>query len=92
MERCLSLLAGGISERVNVDDYIRTAGYGPEKLHHLVHLSYEKGALISCSLGGTHRQEAVKQRLQDRHAYTLTGVTQVWVYSVSAVQYQRVLA
>jgi len=68
---------GGISERLNVEDYIRTPGYGPEKLHHLLKLSHEKGALISCTLGGPYLQEAVNQKLQNRHAYTLTGVTKV---------------
>jgi hypothetical protein len=62
---------------VNVDDYIRTKGHGPEKLHHLLKLSHNKGALISCTLGGPFLQEAVNQKLQNRHAYAVTGMTKV---------------
>ena len=68
---------GGISEQINVEDYIRTSGQGPEKLHHMLKLSYENGALISCTVGGPYVREALEQKLQSRHAYTLTKITKV---------------
>ena len=74
---CIHCTSGGISERLDVEDYIRTKGQGPEKLHHLLKLSNDNGALISCTLGGHYQQEAVNQKLQNRHAYTLTGMTKV---------------
>ena len=70
-------LPGGIPERLNVEDYLRKPGNGPEKLHHLLEVSHKKGALISCTLGGSHAVEAVNQTLQQRHAYTLIGMTKV---------------
>ena len=60
-----------------MEDYLRKPGNGPEKLHHLLEISHEKGALISCSLGGSHAQDAVNQKLQQRHAYTVIGMTKV---------------
>ena len=68
---------GGIPERLNVEDYLRKPGNGPEKLHHLLEVSHKKGALISCTLGGSHAMEAVNQKLQQRHAYTVIGMTKV---------------
>ena len=70
-------LPGGIPERLNVEGYLRKPGNGPEKLHHLLEVSHKKGALISCTLGGSHAIEAVNQRLQQRHAYTVIGMTKV---------------
>ena len=60
-----------------MEDYLRKPGNGPEKLHHLLEISHKKGALISCSLGGSHAQDAVNQKLQQRHAYTVIGMTKV---------------
>ena len=74
---------------MNVDDYIRTPGYGPEKLHHLLQVSHDQGALISCTLGGHHTQEAINQRLQNRHAYTVTGVTQVYIKWLLNIQEKK---
>ena len=56
---------------------MRKPGNGPEKLLHLLEVSHKKGALISCTLGGSHVAEAVNQKLQHRHAYTVIGMTKV---------------
>lgn len=60
-----------------MEEYLRTMGKGPEKLLHFLQLSHHKRALISCSLGGNHSQEAVGLKLQRNHAYTITGFTKV---------------
>ena len=60
-----------------MEDYLRKPGNGPEKLLHLLEVSHKKGALISCTLGGSHVAEAVNQKLQHRHAYTVIGMTKV---------------
>ena len=62
---------------MDVESYLRAPGQGPEKLHHLLQLSHQSGALISATLWGPHVQEAVDQGLQRGHAYTLTGITKV---------------
>lgn len=68
---------GGVPERISVEEFIMARGSGPEKLHHLLQLSHDNGALISCSLGGPHAGEAVTKRLQASHTYTVIGMTKV---------------
>ena len=68
-----------------MEDYLRKPGNGPEKLLHLLEVSHKKGALISCTLGGSHVAEAVNQKLQHRHAYTVIGMTEVSFHGNSMV-------
>ena len=71
-----------------MEDYLRKPGNGPEKLLHLLEVSHKKGALISCTLGGSHVAEAVNQKLQHRHAYTVIGMTKVSFLEDFTVEYK----
>ena len=57
--------------------FVKLGSVAAKKLHHMLKLSYENGALISCTVGGPYVREALEQKLQSRHAYTLTKITKV---------------
>lgn len=78
-------IPGGIPEHINVDEFTRRAGSGPEHLLHLLELAHSSGALVSCSLGDPRQpgcscpteREVQTQKLQGRHTYTVTGTAEV---------------